>query len=104
MRIFEPNMSQQIDRFLNQLLIDSRQSRASNMTPLCERLGVDIIGQLAFGYPLNTLVEPQHRVIIESLKNRSRRASLYYFWPQLKRLDRLFELIESNGNLGSLRG
>ena len=103
MRTFEPVMQEQIDVFLRQLLCDHSQRKVSNMSRLCERLAVDIIAQLAFGYPLNTLTDPEHRVVIESLRNRSRRATLYYFWPRLKALDKVFDFLGNDGSISGLR-
>lgn len=107
MRIFEPQMQQHIDSFLVQLLISSRQRDIVNMTPRCERLGIDVVGELAFGYPLNTQTDPTHRVIMEGLKTRSDRSSLYFFWPILRFLERVFNLGRGrhslNGFYGSLK-
>lgn len=36
MRVFEPNMVEQIDAFLLQLLRSSQQNGGLNMTPICE--------------------------------------------------------------------
>ena len=63
MRIFEPQMLGQIDVFLTQMLRSSKKikvkdsssnqekediSSVVNMSPACERLGVDIIGLPSF--------------------------------------------------------
>jgi cytochrome P450 len=53
MRIFEPTMILQIDIFPRQLLRSSQKSEIINMTMRCQRLGADVVGHLAFGYPLN---------------------------------------------------
>ena len=102
MRVFEPEMLKQIDSFLRLLLRNSREGQVLNMTPPCERLAVDIIGQLAFGYPLNTLNDPTHRVIVEGLNTRGKRSSLYFFWPDLKIAEGLFNLIEGKNTLDGL--
>lgn len=92
MRVFEPQMQLQIDSFLTQLLESSRRKEIVNMTPRCERLGVDVVGELAFGYPLNTQTDPTHRVIIQGLKTRSDRSTLYFFWSKLRFLEQIFNL------------
>ncbi|KAK2615979.1 hypothetical protein N8I77_002700 [Diaporthe amygdali] len=92
MRVFEPQMQLQIDSFLTQLLKSSRRKETVNMTPRCERLGVDVVGELAFGYPLNTQTDPTHRVIIQGLKTRSDRSTLYFFWSKLRFLEQIFNL------------
>lgn len=90
MRVFEPQMQQHIDFFLLELLRSSRKQAIVNVSPRCERLGIDVVGELAFGYPLNTQTDPTHRVIMEGLKTRSDRSSLYFFWPLLRFLENLF--------------
>lgn len=92
MRVFEPQMQRHIDCFLAQLLRSSRQRDIINMSPRCERLGIDVVGELAFGYLLNTQTDPTHRVIMEGLKTRSDRSSLYFFWPLLRFLEHPFNL------------
>ncbi|ROW03624.1 hypothetical protein VPNG_07147 [Cytospora leucostoma] len=99
MRVFEPDMRKKIDTFLLELLKSSRQGEIVNMTPRCERLGVDVVGQLAFGYPLNTQVDPTHRVIVEGIKTRSDRSSLYYLWSRLRILEPLFNVMEGKHKL-----
>lgn len=96
MRLFEPDMLNQIDSFLCQL---SRNIKVVNTTPLCERLGVDIIGQLAFGYQLDSQVDPTHRVMVEGMKSRSYRSALYFFWSRLRILENIFNLVEGRHSL-----
>ena len=54
MRTFEPTMTAQIDIFLRLLLASCQSGSPVEMTQRCQRLGVDIVGLLAFGYPFNT--------------------------------------------------
>lgn len=96
MRIFEPDMQQQINSFLLQLLRSGRNRQPVNMTPCCERLGVDVVGQLAFGYPLRTQVEPTHRVVVEGITARGKRNSLYFFWPRLRFLETFFNMLHGS--------
>jgi cytochrome P450 len=93
MLVFEPVMSQQIDVSLLHLLQSSQQKEIVNISPWCERLGVDVVGQLAFGYPLNTQSDPTHRAIVEGIKARGARSSLYYFWERIRILDPIFERV-----------
>ncbi|KAK7742359.1 hypothetical protein SLS53_004504 [Cytospora paraplurivora] len=92
-------MRQQVGTFLLELLKSSRQGEIVNMTPRCERLGVDVVGQLAFCYPLNTQIDPTHRVIVEGINTRSDRSSLYYLWPRLRFLEPLFNTVEGKHKL-----
>ncbi|KAI1322532.1 cytochrome P450 [Xylariaceae sp. FL0255] len=67
MRPFAPTMSQQIDIFLEQLLLSSQRDEMVNMTVACNRLGVDVVGHLAFGCALKTQTEPTNRLIPETM-------------------------------------
>lgn len=92
MRVFEPQMQRHIDSFLIELLRSSHEQEIVNVSPRCERLGIDVVGELAFGYPLNSQTDPTHRVIMEGLRTRSDRSSLYFFWPVLRFLETPFNL------------
>ncbi|KAK8054808.1 hypothetical protein PG993_000035 [Apiospora rasikravindrae] len=92
LRTFEPTMTGQIDIFLRQLLISSRNSEIVNMSPRCERLGLDIIGLLSFGYHFNTQTDDSHRFLQSVVDGMSWRINMYITWPLLKPLERLFIL------------
>jgi cytochrome P450 len=64
MAVFEPDMQEQVTKFLLQLLCSSMEKSVVNMTPLCERLGMDVVGKLAFGHELNT-----QSSILRAMKN-----------------------------------
>ncbi|KAF3061047.1 Isotrichodermin C-15 hydroxylase [Daldinia childiae] len=81
MRAFEPTMSATMDIFLRQLLESSQQGSPVNMTERCERLAVDIVGLLAFGYPLNTQTEETNKLVPDSLKTTSTLSTLIMAWP-----------------------
>ena len=81
MRAFEPIMSEQVDIFLKQLLQSSQGGDHVNMTLRCERLAVDIIGQLAFGFPLKTQTDRTNQSLHDSLKEMSNANSLFMAWP-----------------------
>lgn len=104
MRVFETDMMNQVDVFLAQLLHSSKQKDIVNMTPRCERLGVDIVGQLAFGYALKTQTNAEHRLMVEGMKTRSDRSTLYFFWGRLNFLEVFFNLYEGTRNLEVLYG
>ncbi|KAK7697360.1 hypothetical protein SLS64_013603 [Diaporthe eres] len=80
-------MAQEVDVFLGQLLRSSQNQETVDMTPFCERLGVDIIGQLAFGFQLNSQRDPTHRPVSAGMRARSRLGSLYMAWPALRYMD-----------------
>ncbi|ROV95221.1 hypothetical protein VMCG_08528 [Cytospora schulzeri] len=93
MRFFEPEMSKEIDVFLRHLLQLSRNNEVVDMTPLCDRLGIDIVGRLAFGFELNTQSEPTYRHIAAGIKARSAISSVYMAWPGLRILDPLIAFL-----------
>lgn len=86
-RFFEQEMSKDIDIFLGLLLESSQKDEVIDMSPRCERLGVDIVGRLAFGFELKTQREPTHRHVGEGIKARSAIASIYMSWPRLRVLN-----------------
>ncbi|KAK8087562.1 hypothetical protein PG997_002523 [Apiospora hydei] len=63
-----------------------------NMTPRCERLGLDIIGLMSFGYHFNTQTDDSHRFLQSVVDGMSYRINMYITWPLLKPLERLFML------------
>ncbi|KAI1395606.1 cytochrome P450 [Hypoxylon fuscum] len=79
-------ISEQIDIFLRQLLQHSKKSDMVNMTVACNRLGIDVVGYLAFGYALNTQTETTNRFIPEIIFSAIYMNNLYYTWPIIGRL------------------
>lgn len=86
-RLFEQEMSKEIDIFLGLLLESSQKDEVIDMSPRCEWLGVDIVGRLAFGFELKSQSEPTHRHVGEGIKARSAIASIYMSWPSLRVLN-----------------
>lgn len=76
-------MSEQIDIFLRQLVRSSHQAQMVNMTVACNRLGIDVVGHLAFGCALNTQTEATNRFIPETMFCSIYMNNLYYTWPLL---------------------
>lgn len=67
MREFEPTMTEQIDVFLGQIQEASKTSTPLDMTDHLKRLGMDIVGLLAFGFPLNLQTDPTYRFMTKGL-------------------------------------
>lgn len=97
MRTFEPELSRQVDSFLLELLRSSRQREIVNASDRCERLGFDIMGQLAFSYQINTQGDDAHRGLIKGIKARANRNSVYFFFPGLRMFDFLFNIAGASG-------
>ncbi|KAH7413555.1 cytochrome P450 [Phaeosphaeria sp. MPI-PUGE-AT-0046c] len=102
MRIFEPRMSQEIDSFLIQLLNSSREKEVVDMSHRCEWLGVDVVGELAFGCALNTQSDPLHRAMVDGIKARGDTGSLYFFWRRLRNFDWVFNKLSRSGRTEGL--
>ncbi|KAI1207292.1 cytochrome P450 [Annulohypoxylon truncatum] len=70
MRAFEPTMIGQIDIFLQQLVACCQRKDCDaipvNMTQLSKHLTMDIMGYLAFGYPLDLQTEATNRAVLQS--------------------------------------
>ncbi|KAI0117814.1 cytochrome P450 [Nemania sp. FL0031] len=105
MRQFEPIMTEQIDVFLKTLYESSLVSRPVDMTQSCKRLGLDIVGHLAFGFALNTQTDPKYRFIIDGIAMGNYRANSFMQLPFLKNrvLDVVLHLLSRPRRLGYLR-
>jgi cytochrome P450 len=79
-------MNEQINIFLKLLLHSSQRAESVNMTPLCKRLAIDIVGYLGFGYALKTQTELTNRFIIEDMGKAIYMTNLYFTWPSLRYL------------------
>ncbi|KAI0415028.1 cytochrome P450 [Xylaria grammica] len=85
-RAFEPTMTEQIEIFIQQLLLSSRDSEPVNMTERCKWLGMDVVGHLAFGYALNLQTDPTNRFMIPGLAVSTYQFNSFMQWPLLKTL------------------
>ncbi|KAK8103633.1 uncharacterized protein PG998_010666 [Apiospora kogelbergensis] len=92
LRSFESTMSMQVEIFLRQLLRSSEQREIVNLSPRCQRLGLDIIGLLSFGYHFNTQTEESHRFLQEVIDSMSWRINMYMAFPFIKPLESVFML------------
>ncbi|KAI1364842.1 cytochrome P450 [Xylaria arbuscula] len=89
MRTFEPTMSTQVNIFLQQLLRSARLAEPVNMSRRCERLAIDIVGQLAFGFPLRLQTEATNQVIPGYLTAGTKLITLYMAWPVISTISPL---------------
>jgi cytochrome P450 len=93
MRSFEPTLVGQINTFL-QILFESSQSGASlEMSERCQRLAVDIVGHLAFGYPFDTQTKEVHRFLPKLLLGMTWRMNIYMQFPPIGSLEKLLAFI-----------
>ncbi|KAK7738228.1 hypothetical protein SLS63_002562 [Diaporthe eres] len=106
-RLFEPTMREQVRVFLGQLLAASqeRNSKPVNMTERCKRLSLDIIGLLAFGFPLNTQTDETYRFIIKGIAFGNYRSNSFMQFPGLKNrvLDPVLHALTRKGRIGYLK-
>lgn len=89
MREFEPIMMSQVDIFLAQLLENKpgRKGAVIDITPRCQRLGIDVVGLLAFGYPFKTQTEEKLRFIPLAMASLNSRLNLFMTWPTFHKVD-----------------
>lgn len=84
MRKFEPTMTKEIDVFLRQILRSSRSADpVVDATHRCRRLGMDIVGELAFGFPLRTQTEPTNRFLQEGISAANAHNNVLMQFPRL---------------------
>ena len=93
MRTFEPEMAEQIEIFLQLLLAFCRSDSVVNMTERCQRLGMDIVGLLSFGYPFKTQTGEDFRFLPPVIEAMSWRISTYMQFPPLTRLEPVLSLV-----------
>ncbi|KAI1085856.1 cytochrome P450 [Whalleya microplaca] len=93
MRAFEPTMISQIDVFLQLLLASSQNGSYVDMTDRCQRLGVDVVGLLAFGYPFKTQNEDNYGFLISVIDAMSWRISTYMQFSPVSRFENLFSVL-----------
>ncbi|OTA96263.1 hypothetical protein M434DRAFT_393110 [Hypoxylon sp. CO27-5] len=86
MRDFEPIMIEQIDVFIRQLHVASRKACFVDMTERLKKLGADIVGLLAFGYPLHMQTESTNRFVLRGLKVGAFQNNSFMQFPLLKNL------------------
>ncbi|KAI1386173.1 cytochrome P450 [Hypoxylon trugodes] len=84
MRRFEPTMVEQVDIFLEQLLIASRKSIPVDMTDRAKRLGMDIAGLLGFGYDLRLQTSDENYPILKAIGKSGFWAYVFFHCPSLR--------------------
>ncbi|KAI3326159.1 cytochrome P450 [Xylariaceae sp. AK1471] len=88
MRSFEPTMIEQIDIFIEQLssAATAKEPTPVNITDLTKRLGMDIVGHLAFGFALNLQTDPTYRFVLQGLAVGAYQNNCFMQFPMLKKL------------------
>ncbi|KAI0016812.1 cytochrome P450 [Xylariomycetidae sp. FL0641] len=86
MRAFEPTLQSQIDIFLRQLLLSSSSSPAVavDISERSQRLTLDVMGHLAFGYALGTQTTAAHRALGRGVRASSAHQNVLLQWPRLR--------------------
>lgn len=85
MRDFEPTMTEQIDVFLQQIREASQNSTPVDMINRITRLGMDIVGLVAFGFPLNMQTDPTYHFMNRGLNVGGYRAHCFMQFPLIKK-------------------
>lgn len=86
MRDFEPTMLGQIDLFIEHIREATKTCTPVDMTDCLKRLGMDIVGLLAFGFPLNMQTDPTYRFMVKGLSFGGYRAHCFMQFPPIRRL------------------
>ncbi|KAI1179968.1 cytochrome P450 [Nemania sp. FL0916] len=85
MRIFEPNMLEQVDIFLRRVLKSTQTPGSApnsiNMTESARLLGFDLAALLAFGYNLHLQTRPDNSFVLPMLEAGFFWASVFIHWP-----------------------
>ncbi|KAI1335013.1 cytochrome P450 [Xylariaceae sp. FL0016] len=97
LRKFEPTIHEQTDVFLKGLL--GSIGGPVNMTERCQRLSVDVIGFLAFGYPFSTQTIEDNRFMFRAFELSSWKGNVFMQFPPLRNLLRV-HLLYSHFNIG----
>lgn len=89
MRSFESSMNAQITIFLRTILYKSERNLPIDMTPVFQRFAVDVVGLLAFGYPLKTQTEEPYRFLLPAIDDAAWRLNTYMQFPLLAPIENL---------------
>ncbi|CAJ2504137.1 Uu.00g115310.m01.CDS01 [Anthostomella pinea] len=77
MRAFEPTLMSHVDICLSQMLESSRNSSSVDMTAKARHPGLDIVGQLAFGYDLRIQTSEENRFMMKAMTFGNYRGNVY---------------------------
>ena len=93
-RVFEPTIIEQVDIFIQELAV-SHSGRTIDVTERVNRLGVDIISLLSFGFPLKSQTSEEYRFLTEVMAESNRRMNVYMQIPMIPkyRIQRYINLI-----------
>ncbi|KAI1322518.1 cytochrome P450 [Xylariaceae sp. FL0255] len=91
MRTFEPTLQEQVDVFLRILYDSSRTSSPVEMSRCCKRLGLDVVGHLAFGFDLKTQTEPTYRFMGDAIAKSGFRINMIFQLPLVQ--NKIFDLV-----------
>lgn len=82
-------MKSHIDTFLRQVLASSENESVADLSVLTKRLGLDVIGQLAFGYDFQTQEKEEYRNTPSVIEFLGWRLNVYMQFPALNMLEYL---------------
>lgn len=81
MRAFEPTMAEQIETCLKQIGESVSATRPVDMTAKSRQLGLDVVGQLAFGYDLRMQTEDENRFVMHAMTISGYRGNILHQFP-----------------------
>ncbi|KAI1329784.1 cytochrome P450 [Xylariaceae sp. FL0255] len=82
-RAFEPNLLEQLDICLSQIMEDSKSSTPVDMTKKSRRFALDVIALLAFGYDLNIQTKDDNRFMLKGMTFSNMRFNVFSQFPFL---------------------
>ncbi|KAH9906954.1 cytochrome P450 [Xylariomycetidae sp. FL2044] len=80
---FEPTILEQVDIFIQLIRESSAKGEHVNMSTSCQRLGIDIVGYLAFGFTLNLQTEETYRFMPPAFDIGRARINIFMQYPPL---------------------
>ncbi|KAI0016102.1 cytochrome P450 [Xylariomycetidae sp. FL0641] len=88
MREFEPTMQKEVDIFISELrkTVSSNEISYADMSDRCKRLGMDIVGHLAFGYSLQLQTDITNRFMLRGLAVGTYQNNCFMQFPLLKKI------------------
>lgn len=86
-------MKTHIDTYLRIILESAQKKTVMNVSEPTDRLGIDVIGTLAFGYEFNTQTNAANRAVYQFVTGLGYRGNVYMQWPILKMLETAVKIL-----------
>lgn len=84
MREFEPQMTTHIDKYMAFIRKSAESSTPVDVSDRFKRFGMDVVGELAFGYQLHLQEDDTHHYYLDALRLGNRHHNVFMQNPELK--------------------